>query len=601
MDSQLLTDVAMGRRPADLVIKNGLWVSVQTGEFIPATDIAVARGRIAFIGPDAGHTIGQETVIVDAGGSYLVPGLLDAHMHVESGMLTLSEFVRAVVPHGTTGMFVDPHEIANVFGIEGVKLMVDEAAVQPIHVWVQMPSCVPSAPGLESPGAFIGPAEVAEAMQWPGIIGLGELMDFPGVFMADEQPHRLIHTTRKAGKVVGGHYASRDLGLPFHGYVAAGPEDDHEGTRLEDAIARARQGMKVMLRYGSAWHDVAEQVKAVTERGIDARHFLLCTDDTHAATLIEEGHMDRTVRHAIAEGVPPMLVLQMATLNTAVHFGVSREIGMLAPGRYADILLVEDLNNFRAGAVIARGEVLAREERLCRALPHYPQPAWVTGSVKLPSRITAGDLAIAASAGQEGLVLANVIGIMENQAPTRHLKLLLPAVQGEIRSSLAANHPSDVAKVAVIERHHGTGNIQMGLVNGFRFTERCAVASTVAHDCHQLLVVGTDDECMALAANRLAETGGGQVVILDGTIVGEVQLPVGGLMSDEPAEVVARKTASVLNGFRACGCTIKNPNMQLSLLTLAVIPELRISDQGLVNVTEQRIIPVVERATGQDT
>jgi adenine deaminase len=317
MLSQTLVNVAMGRSPADLVIKNGQWVCVQTGEIISHTDIAVVEGRIAYVGENADHAIGMQTQVLDAGGSHLVPGLLDAHMHVESGMVTVTEFVRAVAPRGTTGMFVDPHEIANVFGLKGVKLMVDEAATQPIHVFVQVPSCVPSAPGLETPGASLGPADVTEAMTWPGIIGLGEMMNFPGVFMSDEKMHAELHSTRHAGKVIGGHYASPDLGLPFHGYLAGGPEDDHEGTRLEDAIARARQGMKVMLRYGSSWHDVAAQVKAVTERGLDPRHFLLCTDDSHAATLSQEGHMDRVLRHAISEGLAPMLALQMATINTA--------------------------------------------------------------------------------------------------------------------------------------------------------------------------------------------------------------------------------------------------------------------------------------------
>ena len=593
MDSRLLVDVAMGRRPADLVIRNGLWVCVQTGEFIPATDLAVCQGRIAFIGPSAAHTVGPETPVIDAEGRYLVPGLLDAHMHVESGMLTLTEFVRAVAPRGTTGMFVDPHEIANVCGLEGVKLMVDEAAGQPIHVWVQIPSCVPSAPGLETSGAAIGPAEIAEAMRWPGIVGLGEMMDFAGVFMSDEGPHQKMRTARSAGKVIGGHYASHDLGLPFHGYAAAGPEDDHEGTRPEDAVARARQGMKVMLRYGSAWHDIAEQVKAVTLHGLDARHFLLCTDDSHAATLVQEGHMDRTVRHAIAEGVPPMQAIQMATINTAVHFGVSREIGMLAPGRFADVLLVDDLRDFRPRTVIARGEILARDGKLCLEMPHHPLPAWATGSLHLPRKISAADFAIKAPAGKEGMARVNVIGLVENQAPTRHLELLLPVIDGEIRSSLAAAHPSDVAKVAVIERHHGTGRVQVGLVSGFRFTEKCAVASTVAHDCHHLVVAVTDEECMALAVGRLAATGGGQVVVRDGEIVGEVRLPVAGLMSDQRAEVVARQTASVLHGFRACGCTMKNPNMQLSLLPLVVIPELRLSDLGLIDVVERKCIPVL--------
>src|SRR5258708_10322869 len=256
-----LVDVAMGRKPADLVIRKGQWVSVQSGEIIAATDVAIVHGHIAFVGPNAKHTIGRKTRVVNANGRYLVPGLLDGHMHVESGMVTVTEFVRAVAPRGTTGMFIDPHEMANIFGLKGVKLMVDEAAKQPIHVWVQMPSCVPSAPGLETPGASIGPKEVAEAMTWPGIIGLGRMVDFPGVFMADEKMHAEMAATHGAGKTVGGHYASPDLGLPFHGYVAGGAEDDHEGTRLKDAVERVRQGISPMLRYVSPCHYVPAHLK----------------------------------------------------------------------------------------------------------------------------------------------------------------------------------------------------------------------------------------------------------------------------------------------------------------------------------------------------
>src|SRR5688572_13310384 len=287
----LLVDVAMGRAPADLVIRDGRWVNVHSGEIIPGTDIAIAAGRFAYVGPDAGHAIGDDTRVIEAEGRYLVPGLCDGHMHVESGMLTATEFARAVIPHGTTTMFIDPHEIANVLGMDGVRLMHDEAASLPINVFVEMPSCVPSAPGLENAGATIGIEEVRTAMSWPNIIGLGELMNFPGVVAKDAKMLGEIAAVQAAGKAVGGHYASPDLGLPFHGYVAAGPADDHEGTRLEDAIARVRQGMRAMLRLGSAWFDVAAQIKAVTERGLDSRNFILCTDDCHSGTLVNDGHM----------------------------------------------------------------------------------------------------------------------------------------------------------------------------------------------------------------------------------------------------------------------------------------------------------------------
>ncbi len=588
-DSRKLVDCAMGRAPADLVIRDGQWVCVQTGEIIPHTDVAVRGRRVAFVGADAGHTIGPETRVIEAAGRFIVPGLLDAHMHVESGMLTVTEFVRAVLPHGTTGMFVDPHEIANVFGLRGVRLMVDEAARQPIHVFEQMPSCVPSAPGLETPGAIIGPGEVAEAMTWPGIIGLGEMMNFPGVSASDDKVHAEMAVTRQAKKVIGGHYASPDLGLPFHGYVAGGPTDDHEGTRLEDAVARARQGMWVMMRYGSAWHDVAQQSRAITEQGIRPRHFLLCTDDSMAATLVQEGHMDRVVRHAIACGVNPVTAIQMATINTAEYFDVERQIGVIAPGRYADILLVGNLEAFKVEMVIARGQVAAVNGRLLIELPQISYPDWVLDSVHIPRRMKPADFRLPARL-QEGKATANVIGVIENQAPTRHLRMPVQVTGGEVHPDPA----QDLAKIALVERHRSTGTLTVGLVNGFGFDAPCAVATTVAHDSHHLIVVGTDEEDMAAAVNALADWGGGQVVVKNGKIIGMVKLPIAGLMSTERAEAVAAQAASVLAGFKACGCQLNNPNMQLSLLALVVIPELRISDLGLVDVNRFDFIPVLE-------
>ncbi len=589
LDARKLVDCAMGRQPADLVIRDGKWVCVQSGEIVEHTDIAVCEERIAYVGPDASHTTGPETRVIEADGRYMVPGLLDGHMHVESGMLTVTEFVRAVIPHGTTGMFVDPHEIANVFGLRGVRLMVDEALQQPIHVFVQMPACVPSAPGMETSGANIGPAEVAEAMTWPNIIGLGEMMNFPGVSASNDKVHAEMTVTRQAGnKVIGGHYASPDLGLPFHGYVVGGPQDDHEGTRVEDAVARIRQGMAVMMRYGSAWHDVAAQVKAVTELGLDPRHFMLCTDDSHSETLVTEGHMDRVLRHAISQGLDPMRAIQMATLNTAEHFKVSLEIGMIAPGRFADVVLVKDLNNFRADQVITGGVLAAEKDRLVIDLPRVKYPDWALHSVHLLHPLTAADFCLAA--GGKKTVTANVIGVIENQAPTRHLRLKVTPENGEIKADVS----QDIAKVALVERHRRSGKIQVGLVQGFGFREKCAIASTVAHDCHNMMVVGTDDENMAIAANELAKQDGGQIVVRNGEVIGRVELPIAGLMSNEIAKVVSRKAATVLEGFRACGCQLNNPNMQLSLLGLVVIPELRISDLGLVDVTKFDFVPVLE-------
>lgn len=585
--TQELVDVAVGRKPADLVIRNGRWVNVHSGEVIPGTDVAVAGSRIAYVGEDAGHTVGDATQVIDAGGRYLVPGLCDAHMHVESGMVTVTEFARAVIPHGTTSMFIDPHEIANVLGLQGVRLMHDEAATLPVNVYVQVPSCVPSAPGLEVAGATLGPDEVAEAMTWPNIIGLGEMMNFPGVYQGDEKMHAEMAATMRAGKVVGGHYAALDLGLPFHAYAAGGPADDHEGTRLEDAVARVRQGMKAMLRLGSAWHDVASQIRAVTEMGLDSRSFMLCTDDSHSGTLVHDGHMNRVVRHAIAQGLAPVTAIQMATLNAAQHFGVERDIGSITPGRYADIVISSNLVSLPIELVIAAGEVIAENGRLVADLPAYDYPDFVTGTVKLGRALTAADFDIAAPPGA-ATVNARTIGVVENQAPTRSLTCTLPVDDGLVQTDPA----QDVCQIALVERHRATGDLTNGFVSGFGFTASCAVASTVAHDSHHMVVVGTSKEDMARAANRLGEVGGGVVVYKDGAQIALVELPIAGLMSDERAEIVAGKAARMVEAFRECGCELNNAYMQLSLLALVVIPALRISDQGIVDVDRFEVVPL---------
>ncbi|MBN9244502.1 MAG: adenine deaminase [Mesorhizobium sp.] len=574
-----LVDVATGRKPADLVIRNGRWVNVYSGEVVPGTDIAIVGGRFAYCGPNAGHTIGENTKVVDAGGRYLVPGLCDAHMHVESGMVTVTEFCRAVIPHGTTSMFIDPHEIANVLGLPGVRLMHDEALAMPINVHVQMPSCVPSAPGLENPGAVLTVKDVEEAMGWENIIGLGEVMNFPGVASNDPVMAGEIAATMRAGRTVGGHYASPDLGPAFHGYVAGGPEDDHEGTRAEDAIARVRQGMRAMLRLGSAWYDVATQIKAVTESGLDPRNFILCTDDSHSGTLVEEGHMDRVVRHAIRQGLKPVTAIQMATLNTAQHFKLERELGSIAPGRLADFLIVSDLAEMTIDAVYARGVLLASNGRLTAEIPAYDYPASAKNTVRLGKKLVATDFDIAAPAGANE-ARVRVIGVIENQAPTRALEADLPVESGLV----AMDHENDVCQIALVERHRGTGGVTNAFVSGFGYSEDCAIASSVAHDSHHIIVVGTNKADMALAANRLAETGGGVVLYSKGRELALVEMPIAGLMSDERAEVVAAKAKKLVEAMRSVGCTLNNAYMQHSLLALVVIPELRISDVGLVDV-----------------
>jgi len=582
-----LIAVAAGRMAADLVIQNSRVVSVHTREVLEGWQIAIKHGRFSYVGPQSDHCIGPSTVLIDADGKFAIPGLCDAHMHIESGMLTPAEFARAVIPHGTTSMFTDPHEIANVLGLDGVRMMNDEAMMQNINIFTQMPSCAPSAPGLETTGHEISPSDVAEAMSWPGIVGLGEMMNFPGVSNGDPKMLAEIAATQAANKTVGGHYASPDLGPNFHAYAAGGPADDHEGTCVEDAVARVRQGMRSMMRLGSAWYDVETQIKAVTEQGLDPRNFILCTDDCHSGTLVNDGHMNRVVKHAIECGCDPLIALQMATINTATHFGLERELGSITPGRRADFILTSDIHSLPIDVVYARGIKVAEKGKCLCECPHLPWPDHARNTVHLGKTLSESDFRIQAPKASE-VVTANVIGVVENQAPTKALKRKLRVDQGLINSQ------DDVCQIALVERHKGTGSVTNALVSGFGYSGKMAIASTVAHDSHHMIVVGTARSEMALAANRLSEVGGGVTLFNDGKEVALIELPIAGLMSNELAQTVAAKADLLVQAMQDCGCRMNNAYMQHSLLALVVIPELRISDLGLVDVTKFDFIPLFE-------
>ncbi|MEP6019568.1 MAG: adenine deaminase [Paracoccaceae bacterium] len=584
-----LIEVAAGRSFADTVIRKGQWVNVHTREVLAGYDIAIVKGRIACVVPDAGYCTGPDTEIIEADGRFMIPGLCDGHMHIESGMLTPAEFARAVIPHGTTTMFTDPHEIANVLGLAGVRLMHDEALMQPVNIFTQMPSCAPSAPGMETTGWEITPEDVTEAMAWPGIIGLGEMMNFPGVAAADPKMLAEIAATQRAGKTVGGHYASPDLGSDFAAYVAGGPADDHETTSEAEGIARVRQGMRAMMRLGSAWYDVESQITAVTQKGLDPRNFILCTDDCHSGTLVNDGHMNRVVRHAIECGCDPVVALQMATVNTATHFGLERELGSLTPGRRADVILTSDLKTLPIEHVIARGQTVAVNGKISVECPHLDWPDTARHTVKLGKTLAATDFEITAPDGVNA-VTANVIGVVENQAPTKALKADLPVQDGLVEAS------GDVCQIALVERHRATGGVVNAFVSGFGYTGPMAMASTVAHDSHHMIVVGTDRDHMAKAANRLAEVGGGVTFWRDGVEQALVELPIAGLMSNQPAAEIAAKAETLGRAMQDAGCTLNNAYMQHSLLALVVIPELRISDLGLVDVRTFEFMPIIEES-----
>ena len=576
-----LTDVCMGRAPADLVIRGGRLVNVHTREILRDADVAIAHGRVAMFG-DVAHTVGPRTETIDAEGAYLVPGLIDTHLHVESVMVTVTRFAEAVLPRGTTAAFIDNHEMANVFGLEGMRWMLEEGRRLPLKVFLAVPSCVPALPGLEDAGAALGIEEIREALGWDGVAGLGEMMNMPGVIEGDENVHAEIAATLERGKPVTGHWSL--AGVRDHrlqAYVAAGVDSCHETTSREDALAKLRAGMWVQFREGSTFRDVEALAAVLTEDGADTRHCLLVTDDVLPETIAFDGHMDRVVRRAIAAGIEPLVAIQMATVNGAEYFGLRHDLGSIAPGRLADVLFVEDLHDFRPHRVLADG-------REPGELPVFEYPAQAYASIRLARPLAEEDLRVGAS-GDVASVRA--IGVASGRVTTEHLVVELPVEGGEVRASAGA----DVAKLASIERHGGPGTVGIGFVHGLGL-ERGAVASSIAHDNHNLLVAGMSDADMLFAVERLVEARGGMVAVADREVLALVELPIAGLMTDRPVPELAELTLSLGDAYRRLGSPIENPAMIFSFLSLGVIPALRLTNRGLVDATAFALVePVLRR------
>ena len=582
-----LIDVALGRLKADVVIRGATLVNVFTGELQEGIDIAIRKDRIALVG-DASHAIGGHTHVIRADGLYACPGFIDAHVHVESAMITFSEFARAVVPRGTTSIFADPHEIANVLGLRGLKLVWEESRHLPLKVFLCVPSCVPaSSPEFETAGAELTVEDIEEALSWPGVVALGEMMNYPGVLAKEGAVLAKLESAMKMGKVVEGH-SNGIVGAELNAYACAGISSCHEATRPEEVAERLRLGMWAMIREGSAWRDLKACIKAITELGLSPRRAVLVTDDRHPDDLLEEGHIDYVIRRAVEEGVDPVVAIQMATINPAEHFRLDHYIGAIGPGRAADVVLLSDLEAVEVDMVISDGSVVARGG-IMMVRPEkrsYPDEAKRTVRLKRPLRPE--DFRLLVKEPSEGRVKAHIIGVEEGKATTKHIVGEVLVSGGRIRPS----PEDDIALVAVVERHKGTGNIGLGLVRGFGL-KAGAVASTVAHDSHNLVVVGMDERDMALAANALAEVGGGMAIYRAGERLAMLELPVAGLVSEEPVEVVAKKVKALENAWSELGCTMKAPFMTLSLISLPVLPELRITDKGLVDTVKFELIDVL--------
>jgi adenine deaminase len=550
--------VARGDEPADLVVRGGKVFSTFTREWLP-TDVAVVDGVVAGLG----DYDGAETL--DAGGRYVVPGFIDAHMHLESSKLLVDEFARLVLPFGTTAVVADPHEIANVLGTDGVHWLLDVCGRIPLDVWFMASSCVPASM-YESPRRELTTGDLDALLRRRRVLGLAEMMNFPGVIHGDE--HELDKLA--LAQHVDGH-APGVLGRDLNAYIAAGIRSDHEAYTAEEGRERLRLGMWLLIREGSAARNLDALLPLLAEYGPSRIAF--CTDDREPEHIADDGHINSMVRDAVASGIPPEDALVCATLNPATWHGLSH-LGAVAPGYQADLLLLSDLERFVPDTVLKAGRPVAE-------IPRADVPDWVRQTVRVGA-LGPEMFRIPWSGGS-----ARVIGLVPGQIVTESL-----VEEPTVRAGEAVADPvRDLAKIAVIERHLATGRIGLGFVRGFGL-QRGALASTVAHDAHNVVVVGTSDPAMAFAVRRLANLGGGIVAVDGSEIVAELPLPVAGLLSDGPLEDVVARSRALVAAARELGCTVEAPFQLLAFLALSVIPSLKLTDRGLVDVDRFELVPL---------
>lgn len=568
LDQATLIRIARGLEPADLVLRGGTIVNVLSGEIYQA-DVAVAGGMIVGVGP--GYA-GRATV--DVSGKTLLPGLIESHIHIESTMLSVHEFARVVLARGTTTAIVDPHELANVLGVEGIRMMLRWAREAPLEIHVQLPSCVPAS-AFESAAAVLDAEALRALVGEPGVLGLGELMNFPGTLAGDPDLLAKAALFGPDGHVDG--HAPGLGGPDLAAYIVAGVRTDHESTTVEEAEEKLRQGMWLLVREGSTERNLHDLLPVIKRLAPSRSAF--CSDDITPNHLLHTGHMDAILRQAVALGLDPVQAVRMVTINAATCFGLSRH-GALAPGFIADITIVDDLEAFKVLAVYKRG-VLAAQDGVVVAREVEREPATRAGLMRLPP-LREGSFRLPGVAGQ-----ARVIGLVPGQIVTEHLILPAPYRDGE----LVADPARDIAKIAVIERHNGTGRIGLGLVRGFGLREG-ALASSVAHDAHNLVVVGMSDRDMLTAAQHVAACGGGVAVAAGGVVLADLPLPIAGLLSPLPIAEIAGRLDALDAAAATLGCALDHPLMSLSFLALSVIPALKLTDQGLLDVEQFALVPV---------
>ena len=553
-----------GREPADLVLKGGAFLDLVTGERINS-DIAISGDRIV---GTRGKYSGR--VEIDATGKTIVPGFIDTHLHVESSLVTPYEFDRCVLRHGVTTAICDPHEIANVLGVEGIRYFLLSAENTIMDLRVQLSSCVP-ATHLETSGARITASDLAPFMYHKKVIGLAEFMNYPGVINADADA--LDKLALFQGRHIDGH-APLMRGLDLNAYLAAGIRTDHEITTAEEALEKLSKGMAVLIREGSVSKDLQALIPIITER--HSPYIALCTDDRNPLDIAEEGHLDFMIRTAIAAGAPPLAVYRAASISAARIFGL-KDRGLVAPGWRADLVLLNDLNECRVDKVFSAGRLVGEDLFTAR------KPIATIGRNSVKARPVSPAQLIVRGTGKN----VPVIGVTHGKIITQLLRRELPSENGVV----AVDALQDVIKVAVIERHGVNGNIGLGFVHGFGILSG-AIGSTVGHDCHNITVVGMSDTDMALAANRLREIEGGFVVVRDGNVVAELPLPIAGLMSDKTYEEVRKALEPLRLAAKSLGTKLPEPFLQVAFLPLPVIPHLKITDRGMVDVDKFAFVEV---------
>ncbi|MEO6457912.1 MAG: adenine deaminase [Chloroflexia bacterium] len=566
-----LLEVARGEAPADLVITGGRLLNVLSGEVYPA-EVAIFAGRIAGVSRTPGEYQGRETI--DISDDYIAPGFMDAHVHVESSLLVPAEYANAVLPHGTTAIVSDPHEIANVHGLEGIRYMLDASEGLALRVFVMLSSCVP-ATDMETSGARLSASDLASLIGEPRVLGVAEMMNYPGVICALPDMVQKAAMGHEHRMRVDGH-APLVRGRSLQAYIAAGISSDHESVSVEEALEKLRSGLQVLIREGSTAKNLDALLPIVNGR--TARFCSWATDDKQPAELQNEGHIDHIIRRAVAAGLDPILAIQMATINTARHYGL-HDLGAVAPGYHADLVTFSGLHDLRVSRTFAAGKLVAEDGKLLQKQTNQTRPPV---NHVLTRDLSESSFLIAATGTK-----ARAIQVIPEQIVTK-TTIVEPVV---IHGYVVASPEQNLIKIAVVERHAGTGNIGLGLLKGFGLRTG-ALASSVAHDSHNVVVVGASDGDMLLAVQTVAQMGGGICAVNEGRVLGQLPLPLAGLMSGEPLGVVRDAMAELLGAARSLGCPLDNPYMAMAFLALPVIPELKLTDKGLVDVLAFQIVPL---------